>query len=156
MSSPLQEITHDLDCNAKAWPDDVHTFAGEIEVQTRIGTAGFPPARTIHKPRFRKRRLAKGVRSRSFNVGYFLLTFLTLLSLFPSLFCQTPSLGLLLRQDDNWNLNLYRKSKETPLSPEGTAEPRPPCLSFNVNLTSSEASACPESFRNHLSGNVNL
>ena len=52
----------------------------------------------------RKRSAAKGVRSLFFVFGMLSVTFrslfLTLLSLFPSLFCQTPFAGLLLRQGD--------------------------------------------------------
>ena len=52
----------------------------------------------------RKRSAAKGVRSLFFVFGTLSVTFrslfLTLLSLFSSLFCQTPFAGLLLRQGD--------------------------------------------------------
>ena len=52
----------------------------------------------------RKGSAAKGVRSLFFVFGTLSVTFrslfLTLLSLFSSLFCQTPFAGLLLRQGD--------------------------------------------------------
>ena len=54
----------------------------------------------------RNRRSAKGVRSLIFVFGTlsvaFWSIFLMLLSLFSSLFCQTPFAGLLLRQGDNF------------------------------------------------------
>ena len=53
----------------------------------------------------RKRSAAKGVRSHFFVFGMLSVTFrslfLMLLSLFSSLFCQTPFAGLLLRQGEN-------------------------------------------------------
>ena len=55
----------------------------------------------------RKRSAAKGVRSIFSVFGRLSVTFrslfLTLLSLFSSLFCQTPFAGLLLRQGEHFN-----------------------------------------------------
>ena len=60
----------------------------------------------------RKRSAAKGVRSLFFVFGTLSVTFrslfLTLLSLFSSLFCQTPFAGLLLRQGESWGLKTQR------------------------------------------------
>ena len=63
-----------------------------------------PPVFVEFSSGCRKRSAAKGVRSLFFVFGTLSVTFrslfLTLLSLFSSLFCQTPFAGLLLRQGD--------------------------------------------------------
>ena len=64
----------------------------------------FSPSKRALFSGCRKRSAAKGVRSLSFVFGTLSVTFrslfLTLLSLFSSLFCRTPFAGLLLQQGD--------------------------------------------------------
>ena len=80
-----------------------------VASQTAMGTffSSKNPKKNRDRQRFsgcRKRSAAKGVRSLFFVFGTLSVTFrslfLTLLSLFSSLFCQTPFAGLLLRRGE--------------------------------------------------------
>ena len=83
--------------NSRIWGPSEHTSAGDskVFVLSEHSESGC-----------RKRKSAKGVRSLFFVFGTlsvaFWSLFLMLLSLFSSLFCQTPFAGLLLRQGEAW------------------------------------------------------